>query len=73
MTPDDPKPADRPLSPEEDAKRKEDQLRIAERRLVDEMARHRRDEQRELQRFRYGCIGVIVALVVLLVIGLLFF
>jgi hypothetical protein len=44
----------------------------AERRLVEEMARHRRAEQQQLATMKWGCIGVLSAIVVLLVLGFLF-
>jgi hypothetical protein len=44
----------------------------AERRLVEEMARHRRAEQKQLATMKWGCIGVLAAIVVLLVLGFVF-
>jgi hypothetical protein len=44
----------------------------AERRLVEEMARHRRTEQRQLATMKWGCIGLLAAMVLLLVLGFFF-
>lgn len=53
--------------------RSEEQQHVAERRLLDEMARHRRAQEAELRRFRHGCIGLIVAFLLALVVGFMFF
>jgi hypothetical protein len=64
--PPDAKPPATPPSPEE-------QTRLAERRLLDEMARHRRAEQQQMQAVQWGCIGLLAAMILLMLIGFLFF
>ena len=43
----------------------------AEKRMRDEMARQRRQEEAHLKSLKFGCIGVIVALVLAMVIAFL--
>ncbi|MBI2217435.1 MAG: hypothetical protein HYU51_09070 [Candidatus Rokubacteria bacterium] len=61
-----PKPPAAPLPPGE-------HQRLAERRLLDEMARHRRAEQQQMQAVKWGCIGVLSAMVLVMAILFLFF
>jgi hypothetical protein len=72
MTSDEPNRGE-PAPPPDEAKPSQEAHRVAERRLRDEMARHRREEAAELRRFRYGCIGLIVVLLLGLVVGFVFF
>jgi hypothetical protein len=51
----------------------ESDLQKAERRMRDEMARQRRAEEAQLKAVKYGCIGIIVAVVVIMVVLFLFF
>jgi hypothetical protein len=51
----------------------EEQHQVAERRLRDEMARHRRAERQQMAALKWGCISVLAAIVVFLVIGFIFF
>jgi hypothetical protein len=48
-----------------------DAARLAERRLRDEIARHRRTERRQLAAVKWGCISVLAAVVILLIVGVL--
>ena len=43
----------------------------AEKRMRDEMARQRRQEEAHLKTLKFGCIGIIVALVLAMVIAFL--
>ena len=45
----------------------------AERRMRDEMARHRHAEAAQLRSLKIGCIGIIVAVVVAMMILFVFF
>ncbi len=56
---------------DQDDKRAEENRR-AEQRLLQEMARQRRAEEAHLKALKFGCIGVIVAIVLAMVIAFLF-
>ena len=47
----------------------DEQRRLAERRMMDEMTRQRRAEAQQLVTLRYGCLSVIGLLILLLVLG----
>jgi hypothetical protein len=49
----------------------DDEQRLAERRVLEEMSRHRRAERQQLAAFRWGCIGILIAMVLLMAIGFL--
>ncbi len=60
-------------APDDEDARKRDQLRLAEKRLRDEIARHRKAEEDERRKVRLGCTAIIVALALALVAGFVFF
>lgn len=58
-----------PAGAEDEQRKQAEQLRLAERRLLDEIARHRRAEREQIEKVRLGCIVVAVVLAVALLIG----
>ena len=51
----------------------ESEAQQAERRMRDEIARHRRAEAAQLRAVKTGCIGLIVALVLVMLVLFVFF
>lgn len=50
---------------------KAEEARRAELRMRDEMSRQRRAEEAQIKALKFGCIGVITLMVLLLVLGFL--
>ena len=55
------------------AQREDDAGRLAERRLLDEIARQRRRERDDIVKLRNGCLVVVAVLVLVMAVGFLFF
>jgi hypothetical protein len=49
-----------------------DETRRAEQRMLQEIARQKREEEAHLKALKFGCIGVIVAIVLAMVLAFLF-
>ena len=64
-------PGDGPPS-DAGARREDDASRLAERRLLDEIARQRRRERDDIVKVRFGCLVVIAVLVVLMAVAFVF-
>ena len=64
-------PGDGP-SPDAGALREHEARRLAERRLRDEIARHRRRERDDIVKLRNGCLVFVVILILLLALGFVF-
>ena len=52
---------------------REHEARLAERRLLDEIARHRRSERDDIVKLRNGCLVFVVVSILLMAIGFVFF